>query len=337
MKPKILYIGNKVSIHGKTATTIETLSLLLHQEGFNMITTSDKRLMFFRLLDMIWNVLKNRRDTDYILIDTYSTMSFWYAFFCSQLARILKIKYLPILHGGDLPQRIIKNPKISGMIFHNAYQNIAPSNYLLESFQKNGYSKVLFIPNVIEIDNYPFINRKFETPNLLWVRSFAKLYNPEMAIKLVYQLKEYYNDLSLAMVGPDKDGSLISCQKLAQELGIEVKFTGKLSKKDWIKLSESYNIFINTTHFDNTPVSVIEAMALGLPIVSTNVGGIPFLLKNNVNALLIDDNDVDGMVLSVKKLIENQEFCQNLVTNAHTLAKSFDWNVIKQQWNAVLK
>jgi len=78
-------------------------------------------------------------------------------------------------------------------------------------------------------------------------------------------------------------------------------------------------------------------MALGLPIVSTNVGGIPFLLKNNLNALLIDDNDVEGMVLSVKKLIENQEFCQNLVTNAHTLAQSFDWNVIKQQWNVVLK
>ena len=80
------------------------------------------------------------------------------------------------------------------------------------------------------------------------------------------------------MVGPDKDGSLEKTKQYAKEKGVlhRVRFTGGLSKTEWIELSKDYNIFINTTNVDNTPVSVMEAMALGFPVISTNVGGVPF-------------------------------------------------------------
>ena len=68
-----------------------------------------------------------------------------------------------------------------------------------------------------------------------------------------------------------------------------LQIMGKLNKSQWRKLSESYDIFINTTHIDNTPISVIEAMALGLPIVSTNVGGISENINNEVNGIIIPD------------------------------------------------
>ena len=57
-KPKILYIGNKVSIHGKTETTIETLSVLLQKEGFEVISTSSKKNMMIRMMEMIFQILK---------------------------------------------------------------------------------------------------------------------------------------------------------------------------------------------------------------------------------------------------------------------------------------
>src|SRR5690606_32388170 len=117
-------------------------------------------------------------------------------------------------------------------------------------------------------------------PRLLWVRSFSQIYNPVLALKIVEILKLKAMEVSLCMVGPDKDGSLQRCKEMATELNLPVSFTGLLSKQEWIALSRDFDIFINTTNFDNMPISVMEAMSLGMPVISTNVGGLPLLIEN---------------------------------------------------------
>jgi glycosyltransferase involved in cell wall biosynthesis len=317
-------------------TTIETLGPLLEQEGYAITYSSSKKNQYFRILDMLWCILKNRK-ANYVLIDTYSTSSFWYAFLTSQFCQILKLKYIPILHGGNLPQRLKQNPKLCKMIFGRAFWNIAPSPYLLEAFQKQGYSNLSFIPNVIQIEDYPFKKRESLQPKLLWVRAFATIYNPKMAVSVLYQLQQKYPKASLCMVGPDKDGSLDDTQKYASELKVKnIIFTGKLAKEEWIDLSKTYDVFLNTTHFDNTPVSVMEAMALGLAVVSTNVGGIPFLLENNKDAQLVDDSDVEAMVTAIVKLTEDSNYGQTLINSARVKSETFDWKVVKEQWNHLL-
>jgi glycosyltransferase involved in cell wall biosynthesis len=174
-------------------------------------------------------------------------------------------------------------------------------------------------------------------PKLLWVRSFADIYNPQMAILVFDKIKEKYPNATLTMVGPDKDGSMIDCKKLAENLKLNVNFTGKLSKTNWLELSKRHTIFINTTRFDNTPVSVMEAMALGLAVISTNVGGIPFLLSNNENALLVTDNSVSEMVSAIQTIIENPNKTKAIVNNARLLSETFDWKNVKLKWNEILK
>ena len=139
------------------------------------------------------------------------------------------------------------------------------------------------------------------------------------------------------MVGPDSDGSLQEAKKYADKLGVEVNFTGKLSKQEWIKLSEDYNIFVNTTNFDNMPVSVIEAMALGLPIISTNVGGMPFLIQNNINGVLVEPNSSKAFVESIKRLVGSKEETNKIINEARVSAEHLDWEVVKKQWIKVLK
>jgi glycosyltransferase involved in cell wall biosynthesis len=328
----ILYLGNQLSKHGKSPTSIETLGVFLKNEGYTMYYASDKKNMILRLLDMLFTMLKTREKIDYILIDTYSTSAFWFAFICSQLARLLKIKYIPILHGGDLPNRLHKNPKICQLIFKNAYINIAPSNYLKHHFNLHGFQNVEVIPNSIQLDKYVFKKRENLKSNLLWVRSFAKIYNPKMAVDVLVQLQKNYSDATLTMVGPEKDGSLAATQEYANRVGVKVNFTGKLSLQDWTKLAQDCDIFINTTHFDNTPVSVIEAMALGLPVVSTNVGGIQFLLKNNENAILVNDNQVNEMVDGIEKLLIDKEFSLKIQQNAYKFVQNFNWDSVFINW-----
>jgi len=334
---RLLYIGNKLSGSGKTVTTIDTLSKLLKTEGYTVKTSSSKKNKLLRLLDMLVSILLNAKSTDYVLIDTYSTQNFYYAYLCSQLCRVLKLKYIPILHGGNLPNRLKNNPKLSEKIFKKAYTNVAPSEYTKSNFEALNYTNIVSIPNAIEIKEYECNKRAVNSINLLWVRSFSKLYNPNLAISVLHKLKLLGYQTTLCMVGPDNDGSLEKAKQYASSLNLDVTFTGKLSKQEWIKLSTNYNIFINTTNFDNMPVSVIEAMALGLPLISTNVGGLPFLIDNNEDGILVEPNNVDVFVNAIIKLRENSEKTEALTVKAREKVELYDWETVKLKWFSILK
>ncbi|QHI35217.1 Spore coat protein SA [Kordia antarctica] len=332
----IVYVGNIVSGHGKTATTVETLGKLLQKEGFDIRLTSNKKNKIVRMLDMLWTVFKHRKNVRYVLIDTYSTTNFQYAYLMSKLCIILKIKYIPILHGGNLENRLQQSKSKSDAIFKNAHVNVSPSLFLKTVFERYNYTNLVHIPNNVELADYPFKKRENVQAKLLWVRSFAEIYNPELAVHVLHGLKANGMEASLCMVGPEKDASFQKTKQLASELNVDVNFTGKLSKHDWISLSTDYDIFINTTNFDNTPISLIEAMSLGMPVVSTNVGGIPYLIENQKDGILVAENNISEMVNAIEALIHSPEMVEKLTQNARKKAESFDWEIVKEKWKKLL-
>lgn len=335
MNKKILYIGNKLSKQGLNVSTIETLGANL-STYYTVAYSSSKQNKVLRLLDMIFATIKSRfNKTNVVLIDTYSTSSFYYTLIISQLCRILNLKYIPILHGGNLPERIKKNPKLCNFIFKNAYKNVAPSMYLYTIFCEK-YSNVVHVPNTVNTENYPFLERKIHTPKLLWVRSFASIYNPQMAIYVFANIKKQFPEATLCMVGPDKENLINECKTLAKKLEVEVLFTGKLSKNEWIEESKKYNIFINTTNVDNMPVSVIEAMALGLPVISTNVGGIKYLIKDKVTGVLVNTNAVTEMTEKISFLVNNPSVVESISKNALNEIQNFDWKKVAPLWLKIL-
>lgn len=336
MTKKLLYIGNKLSGQGNTVTSIETLGGFLESEGVIIYYASSKRNKIVRMLDMLLKTVKYSRKVDFVLIDTYSTINFWYALIISQICRFLKVKYIPKLHGGNLPYRLEKSEFFSKLIFNNAYINIAPSKYLYDNFKKKGFENLMYIPNTIELSNYSFEEKKYDFPRLLWVRSFSKIYNPLMALKVFELVKQKYPNATLTMVGPRKDESNEEAIQYSEKNNLNVEFTGKLTKKEWIELSKKTNVFINTTHFDNTPISVIEAMALGLPVVSTNVGGIPYLITHVENGFLVEDSDVDGMASQILKICSNDIKMEEITNSARKLVSNFDWDKVKFLWFKLL-
>lgn len=334
---KLLYIGNALAKHGLSPTSADLVPDLFRKEGFKVDVASSKKRQLVRILDMLACILRNVWSVKYVLIDTYSTKNFWYAVLCSQLCRLLRLEYIPILHGGDLPKRMIQTPKMTKVILAHSFSIVTPSRYLMEAAKNLGYSAKL-IPNTISISDYNFKKRLFFRPRILWVRSFAGLYNPQMALHVLDKLLKDYPEANLCMVGPDKDGTMEECKNLSSELGIEkhVQFTGKLSKGAWHKLSENYDIFINTTNKDNTPISVIEAMALGLPVVSTNPGGIPYLVNDSEDGLLVNTGDIAAMVRQIDFLLKNPNKAIAIARTARSKVEGFDWDHVKNKWNKLL-
>lgn len=335
-KKRLLYIGNKLSKSGSTVTSIETLGVFLSKEGYEVFTSSSKKNKFLRILDMLSSVFKNRNRVDLVLIDTYSTQNFYYAVIVGKLCQKLQVPYIPILRGGDLPKRLVKSEKLSQNLFNNSFTNIAPSAYLLNKFQEAGYANLTYIPNTIPIENYRFLERSKPSAKLLWVRSFAEIYNPLLALEIVEGLMKDGVDVQLCMVGPDKDGSLERCKKIATEMKLPISFTGLLSKQEWISLSKEYDIFINTTNFDNMPVSVMEAMALGIPVVSTNVGGLPYMIEDGVNGILLPPNNAQSFVKVITTLINTPDKSLSIARNARVEIEKMDWGVVRGMWDEVL-
>lgn len=138
------------------------------------------------------------------------------------------------------------------------------------------------------------------------------------------------------MVGPEVDGSKNTCKKLANSLQVDVEFTGKLSKQAWLSKASNCNVFINTTNFDNMPVSVVEAMALGFPIVSTNAGGLPYLIDDGIDGLLVEKDNAEDMANAITKVFNDFELRTKLSQNARVKAESFDWKSVKKLWETVL-
>ena len=333
-KKKLIYIGNKLSTGNPT--TMSTLCAVLKDQGHEVQTYGSSSNKIIRLFQMLIGIIKHLK-SDYLLIDTYSTWNFYYAYFGSLLARIVGLKYINILHGGDLPNRLKHSPKLSKQIFKNAKTLIAPSGYLAEEFENEGYA-VTQIPNPIAIENYEIIERRFDTPKLLWVRALQELYNPQMAIRTLKGLQKVYPNATLSMVGPDKDGSLQDCKNLVDELNLRnsVDFTGYQTKEQWVELSRKCNVFLNTTNYDNAPVSVLEAMALGLPVISTNVGGMPYLIENGKTGILVDKNNHEAMAVEILNLFEHPNKAIALAKAARLKAEESDAKRVGELWNKLL-
>jgi len=140
------------------------------------------------------------------------------------------------------------------------------------------------------------------------------------------------------MVGPNKDDSYNECMLLARKLDVEknIHFTGGMKKSSWINLSKDCDIFINTTNYDNMPISVIEAMALGLPIVSTNAGGLKYFHDDGVDALLVPIGDTGAMVKKIKSLINDRSLASKLSLNGRKKAEELCWEMVKLDWLRLL-
>ncbi len=329
----IILIGNKLSSRGLNPTSIEKLSIDLGK-SFRIESASDKKNIFLRIIDIINLIFIYRKICKLIIVDVFSTRAFYFSGIVMLLSRFLNIQVAPVLRGGSLPARFNNNPILFKFFFPENQLVICPSSYLADFFKAKKMNCKI-IHNYIDIKDYSYKIRKEIKPKLLWVRSIHAIYNPLMAIHVLNETLKFSPDAELCMVGPFKDNTINKLRELIlfYELNDRVKLTGKLSKKEWIELSAEYDIFINTTNFDNQPLSVIEAMALGLLVVSTNAGGIPKMLINNQTAKLVSINNVNDMTNAIKEYLFDSIKSMEISANAREYVElSFDQNLVIPQW-----
>lgn len=338
MTPRVLFVGNFLSSSRASLTVGEALAARLAAAGWITLTTSDKQRRLARLADMVGTVWQRRADYDVAVVDVYSGAAFVWAEAVATALHAAGRPYVLTLHGGNLPAFAARWPRRVRRLLRGADTVTTPSKYLRDRL-RHVRSDLALVPNAIEIGSYPFRERTRAAPRLVWLRAFHRVYNPALAVQTVARLTRAIPDVHLTMVGSDTgDGTRAATRQAIDEAGLDgrVEVRGGVAKADVPEVLAQADIFLNTSTIDNTPVSVIEAMACGLCVVSTSVGGIPFLVDDADDGLLVPSGDADAMAAAVSRIVGDPAFAAGLSRRARAKVESFDWSAVLPQWESIL-
>lgn len=315
------------------------LAVRLQSLGWSIQVTSRQPGRVTRALEILYDTWRWRQKYSVACVDVFSGQAFfWAQAACSVLRRLAK-PFVLTLHGGNLPEFGRRHPAQVGKLLSWAAAVTCPSPYLLAEMRLFRPDLIL-LPNGLNLTRYCFREPQPLLRNLVWLRAFHEIYNPVLAVEVFARIRKKHPDVRLAMIGPDKgDGSFQKTKEAARRLGVEtaVAFPGAIPKSDVPAHLAGADIFLNTTNFDNTPVSVLEAMACGLPVVSTDVGGIPHLLNDGETALLVPPANVEAMTHALFRLLQEPGLAWRLARNGRKQVEAFDWAVVLPRWERLLE
>jgi len=275
------------------------------------------------------------------------------------LIRFVKMHKVPVvltMHGGAYPAELTRKSisavfpaeltrkSISRALYildfswlvKNADVVISPSRYLGDFLYNSFGVKCRVIPNAVHIKkiaNLPTKHEAKKTFNLhKAVITFMGRLAPEKGLKYLFEAfsilrsKVKAAKLIIAGMGPNERYLKV----LSSQLGLEqdVKFLGYVSGHLKSSLLAATDVFVCPSIYEFLPIVNLEALAAGLPIVASRVGGIPDVVEDGVNGFLVPPRDPQALAETILKLLKDEKLRRQIRVNNIQKAKNYDWNVI---------
>ncbi len=347
---KIGLVGPLPPPYGGMANQLKQLSQLLTDEGVQVellqnnppypnryIANLKGVRAVFRLLYFVFQIWKLCHRVD--VIHVFSNSGWSWQLFSAPVLLIANLKKTPVIinyRGGEADTYFAQNIERVRPTLKLASSIIVPSGFLQAVFNKYGFSDAEIIPNIINTERFKITSHKFNF-HLIITRNLETIYGIETAIKSLSTVKRNYPNIKLTIAGSGDQKSNLEALVKALELNNHVVFTGRLTPEQIAQLYQEADIMLNPTTVDNMPNSVLEALACGLPVVTTNVGGIPYIIKDYETALFVDVNDHEQMAKKIIELIENPSLRNQLKDNGIQEVQKYTWQKIKPQWMGLYK
>lgn len=314
-------------------TAADQLAQVFRKNKIPVITTSYHAGKFRRLTDTVGTIFSKRNKFDIAILPLYGTRpSFIWQEIAARLLKLFQKKFILVVHGGSIPERMKENAQPFLEALQRADLVVCPSDFMQEVLKKYDIESIV-IENVLDISAYTFIVKKNIRPRILWMRAFEDIYNPKMAVQVAMILRRKYTDFKMVMAGADK-GLLEEIQAMIEKENLQdlIELPGYINLEQKKVFANEYDLFISTNHIDNAPVSMIEFMAMGLPVISTNVGGIAYMIEDTINGFLVPPNDAVAMAEKIIELIENPGTATRIARNAFNFSRKFDEGIVLEKW-----
>lgn len=207
---------------------------------------------------------------------------------------------------------------------------IVPSGYLVDVFAGYGFN-ARAISNFVNGEHYRFLTRKPLRRVFLSNRNFESHYNVSCTLRAFALIQKKIPDARLLVAGNGKEKDKL--HRLAGELGLKnVEFLGAIEPGKMLEIYDRADIYLNSPNIDNMPNSIIEAFSCGLAVVSTNAGGIPYIVENEKTGLLVEVNDHEALATAAIRILESDDLAQNIILRALQECEKYSWEYVRGEW-----
>jgi glycosyltransferase involved in cell wall biosynthesis len=205
-----------------------------------------------------------------------------------------------------------------------------PSAYLVRVFAKFGI-QARAINNLIELEDFTFRERRPLAPRFLANRNLEKHYGVDHVLRAFALIQKSIPEAELTIAGDGSQRALL--EDLARTLGLRhAKFVGRVEHEDIARLYQKADIYLNASEIDNQPLSILEAFACGLPVVTTSPGGIPDMVADGETGFTVSCGDYEAMANRALGLLQEIDQAGPLLRRAHEECGKYSWNAVRGQW-----
>lgn len=341
MSPKlrIVLVGPIPPPYGGMANQTQQLAELLRSEGQSVTLVPSNapyspcwvagvpglRAVFrlFPYLLRLWREIGSSQ-----LVHVMANSGWSWHLFAAPAIRIAALRRVPVIvnyRGGEAESFLSTSARSVHRTMRKAAALIVPSGFLKATFERFDMSAAI-VPNIVDL-------RRFSSPQphrtnrrrLLVARNLEPIYDNESAIRALAIVRQTHPEATLTIAG---SGPLAeTLQSLVNTLGLteSVVFTGRLDRDAMADAYRDADIALNPSLVDNMPNSVLEALASGVPVVSTRVGGVPYIVKDEETALLVPPKSPETMAAAIVRLMDDAALAQRLVDNGLSEVQAYTW------------
>lgn len=312
MFEKVLFVGMDYKIpRGGIASVLNTYSTFMHPFKFVRTAASELNSIqkvwyaFSGYLLLLWKLLTDRK-IEIVHIHSASGSSFWRKSYIIKIAKVMGKKVIFHCHGGGFKDFRLKSPIKVDTILNKVDSVVCLSNEWEEYFKGIGCKNVVIIKNVIGEPKIEAI----EKDGLIHFLFLGLICDNKGIFDVLRTLAEHKEELLgkmfLHVGGNGQTNRLISTIK---KLNIEelVQFEGWVDKEKKQELFNIADVYMLPSYIEGVPISILEAESYHKPIITTNVGGIPSIVKDNKTGLFITPGNSEEIYRAMKLLIENKE------------------------------
>ena len=252
----------------------------------------------------------------------------------------LRIPYIVYGRGSDVYLPWTFKQQISALILKNANSVIALTEDMKGKMQSICLKEILVIPNGLNLKNFKNIlkgvarkklNIKREDRVIIFTGTLHSVKGVNYLIQGMDIIKQKGIKAKLLLVGDGEDREAL--MRLTEELELEqdITFAGRVSNEKVPEYMFASDVFVLPSLSESFGIVILEAMASQLPIIATNVGGLPEIVKEGVNGFLVPPKNPDELAKKIILILQNDELRHNMSKNNAELAKDYEWDVIVEK------
>lgn len=331
----VLFVCNYKPGVGGISGQVEILQRKFQEEGFIADVFSTKATIWRRLW-MVSKLRKKARDYGVLHIHCCSGLGgFLPAVLGIRIGNRLGKRVVLTYHGGGGESFFDRYPKLVHSYLMRTDANIVLSGFLARIFEKHQLPYTI-IPNIVELNESHFHQRDTIKPVFICTRTHEGLYNIPCILRAFQRVQKEVPEASLILVGDGPQHESLVQQTNAMGLK-NVVFTGRVHNKQIYDYLDQADVMLSSPTIDNMPVSLIEAMNAGLLVISSRVGGVPYMIEDGDNGLLFESNNDEELAEKMKWVLNHPGEAVEIIKRASLDVKKYSWNHVRDKLLAIYR